>query len=310
MDFLRPPLTGYYMSREELFEKYGVPREKKVILFASPYYGDKLPDVYINDMCARFGEDWVDYYRFMCDSQEIVLQWFEKLLLQDKDLYIVFRPHPGHSSRCAERLERINSNFKIISGESVKQWIIACDKVYTGNSSVVVEAFFAKKMCQLLFPVPVTKGFELKLIQDSLKLTDYVAFKQSVYASNAKFPVSQDRIEDIYLIDWEEPSYIKFADAAEEVLKDEYYTLTKQQLRAYRTKYKGTLRLVKTISQCDVIYKLYLALLENKKIRWEFLEKQRQIRENAVRIQNEHSHELTNEQEIRDIIKRIDKALK
>ena len=141
-------------------------------------------------------------------------------------------------------------------------------------------------------------------------MTDYVAFKQSVYASNAKFPVSQDRIEDIYLIDWEEPSYIKFADAAEEVLKDEYYTLTKQQLRAYRTKYKGTLRLVKTISQCDVIYKLYLALLENKKIRWQFLEKQRQIRENAVRIQNEHSHELTNEQEIRDIIKRIDKALK
>ena len=86
MDFLRPPLTGYYLSRKELFEKYQLPSNKKVILFASPYYGDQLDESYVRDMCVRFGDDWADYYRFMCESQTQVLNWMEQILKADNEI--------------------------------------------------------------------------------------------------------------------------------------------------------------------------------------------------------------------------------
>lgn len=308
MDFLREPLSGYFLSRRELFEKYQIPMDKKVILFASPYYGDGLEEAYIQDMCMRFGDNWVDYYKFMCDSQIQVLSWMEKILQTDQEICFIFRPHPGHPSKCAMVLADKYSNFKVIGGESVKQWIVTCDKVYTGNSSVVVEAFFAKKMCQLLFPLPVTEGFELKLIKDSIKITDFEGFAASIYAKEETFPTPIERIEEIYLIDWEEPSYIKFANMAEEVLKDDYYKLTKEQLKGYKTVYTGSTKLVKELSKCGILYKPYLALLKNEKLKFGFLENQRQIRNKSYEIEQEHSHELTSEKEIKGIIARIDHA--
>lgn len=309
MDFLRQPLSRYYMSRQELFEKYDLPMDKKVVLFASPYYGDSLDEAYIRDMCMRFGDDWADYYTFMCESQRQVLTWMEEILRTDDEICFIYRPHPGHPTKCAQELAEKYSNFKIISGESVKQWIVTCDKVYTGNSSVVVEAFFAKKMCQLLFPLPVTEGFELKLISDSDKITDFEGFQASLYATEEKFPTPEESIEEIYLIDWEEPSYIKFANMAEEVLGNDSYKLSREQLKGYKPTYTGVTGLVKSLSKCDILYRPYLKLLENSNLKCGFLERQRRIRNTAYQIEQEHSHELTSEKEITAIIDRIKKAL-
>ena len=179
------------------------------------------------------------------------------------NIHVVFRPHPGHPSIMAEELAKRCDNFHLISGESVKQWIVVCDKIYTGNSSVIVEAFFAKKMCQLLFPLPVTEGFELKLISDSRKLTSYEEFYTSIMAREEEFPTPQRSIEEIYLVDWDTPSYIKFADMAEEVLKDAAYRLTKEQLKGIRD-YPDSVKLMKAICRIDVLYHIYLRLLNNR----------------------------------------------
>lgn len=308
MDFLREPLSRYYLSREELFHKHRIPDNKKVILFASPYYGDSLSQEYIDDMCMRFGENWVDYYKFMCDSQLIVLKWMEQICKANQDVYIIFRPHPGHPSQMAQDLEQKLPNFRIIAEDSVKQWIVACDKIYTGNSSVVVEAFFARKMCQLLFPIPTTEGFELKLIADSRKLTTYEEFSESISAQEEEFPTPQKSIEEIYLIDWTEPNYIKFADMAEEVISNDYYKLTRKQLSSYKNYSIGT-RLIKAIARIDLIYSIYLRLINNEKLQWRFLRKQRELRERAYIAERNDAHELTSKQEINEIIGKIAKAL-
>lgn len=308
MDFLRYPLLRYYLSREELFARYHIPADKKVILFASPYYGDQLDQDYISDMCNRFGDDWLDYYRFMCESQKQVLVWMEKICREDENILFIFRPHPGHPSRCAQELEERCSNFRIISEESVKQWIVTCDKVYTGNSSVVVEAFFARKMCQLLFPIPITEGFELKLINGSAQITDFEGFRRSVYADKEEFPTPTENIEEIYLVDWEEPSYCKFANMAEEVLKNDYYRLTPGQIKQCRPACIGNTKWIHMLTQCNPLYNIYLKLLSMDKLKIGFLEKQREIRSQAYRIEQEHSHELTSEREIREIIGRINRA--
>ncbi len=307
MDFLREPLCRYYLGREELFLKYDIPKADKVIFFASPYYGDMLPQEYIEEMCMRFGDNWTDYYRFMCDSQKIILSWLEKICIEYPNIQVIFRPHPGHPSIMAEKLANRCENFRLISGESVKQWIVVCDKVYTGNSSVVVEAFFAKKMCQLLFPLPVTEGFELKLISDSRKLTSYEEFCASIMAREEEFPTPQRSIEEIYLVDWDTPSYIKFADMAEEVLKDDAYRLTKEQLNGIHN-YSGLVKIMKAICRIDALYQIYLSMLDNKSLKWSFLENQRQLRQKAYNNESAHKHELTSDQEIQEIIRRIKNA--
>lgn len=308
MDFLREPLCRYYLSREELFQKYDLSAENKTIFFASPYYGDSLPQEYIADMCARFGENWTEYYKFMCDSQHIVLKWFENICAENPDIQVVFRPHPGHPSLMVQKVAERCSNFHIIAGESVKQWIVTCDKIYTGNSSVVVEAFFARKMCQLLFPLPVTDGFELKLISDSRRLTDYEQLRKSVLAAVEEFPTPQSSIEEIYLIDWNTPSYIKFADMAEEVLKDDSYKLTAKQIKEIHN-YSTSVRVQKAICRIDFLYRIYLKMISNEKLQWGFLVRQRQLREKAYITEKEHAHELTTDQEMEEIIGRIAKAL-
>lgn len=304
MDFLRDPLCRYYLSREELFDKYDIPVGCKAIFFASPYYGDCLPEEYIADMCARFGENWTEYYRFMCDSQKIVLKWFEDLCREEGDVHVIFRPHPGHPSQIAKETAARCANFHIISGESVKQWIVTCDKVYTGNSSVIVEAFFARKMCQLLFPLPVTEGFELKLLSDARHLTSYEQFRKSVAAKEEEFPIAQSNIEEIYFVDWETPSYRKFADMAEEVLRDDSYKLTPEQIKGIHN-YPLPVRLLKAVCRIDFLYRIYLNLLDNEKIHWGFVERQRKLRRRAVETEKRHIHEKATEKEINDIIMRI-----
>lgn len=312
MDFLQEPLKRYYMSREELFTRYNIPADKEVILFASPYYGDCLSKEYIAGMCRAFGEDWPEYYKFMCKSQRVVLEWFERLCSEFPETVVIFRPHPGHPSAMANELAVKYDNFRIISDESVKQWIVVCDRVYTGNSSVVVEAFFAKKMCQLLFPFPTTPGFELQMITDSQKITSWDEFHESVITDKGTFPTPETSIEEIYLIDWKTPNYIKFADMAEEVLHDSYYRLTKRQLGAYK-EYSFKEYLVRMFVRMKPLYSFYLSLLENDKLKWAFLEHQRKIRaektQMCLEVESQHTHELTNRQEIDAIISKIESAL-
>lgn len=312
MDFLRAPLGRYYLPRKEILSKYDIPSDKKVILFASPYYGDCLTEEYIEGMCKAFGEDWREYYSFMCASQREVLMWFQKICMAHSDLVVIYRPHPGHPSAMAQELSEKFSNFRIISAESVKQWILICDRIYTGNSSVVVEAFFAKKMCNLLFPFPTTPGFELKLISESCKIKTYEEFSESIYEEHGDFPTPDKSIEDIYLIDWKTPNYIKFADMAEDVWRDRYYQLSRRQLWYYK-EYNAGQYLQRIFTGMKPLYNIYLSLLKNQKLKWPVLEHQREVRrktyERIAEIENEHKHELTSEMEIAETINRIKQAL-
>lgn len=304
MDFLRDELKGYYRSKEDLFGEYGLPMDKKVLLFASPFYADNLSEKYITEMCSRHGEDWRDYYDFMMKSERTILEWMERLCQERDDILIIYRPHPGHIGRHMAEVAKRCENFKVISELSVKQWIIASDIIYTGNSSTIVEAFFAGKMCHLLFPYEVTEGYEHHLISKGRKITTYEAFNRTVEDTDQEFPIGRDIINDIYLID-EEPSYIKFADMAEEVIKDPSYTLTKEQLRSYRTKHPFPIRVQKRLQKWDWFYDKYTKMLADEKCHYKWIERQREIRRQTVERNKRFAMEQTNEEEIAGIIRKI-----
>lgn len=310
MDFLRNELKGYYLSREELFAQYNLPIDKKVLLFASPFYADNLSEDYISDMCSRFGEDWRIYYDFMMKSEQIILEWLSKICESRNDVFVIYRPHPGHIGRKMSEVEKRCDNFRIISDKSIKQWILVSDLVYTGNSSTFVEAYFAKKMCHLLFPIEVTPGYELTIIHDAKKIRTYDEFYNTIDDQEVVFPVSEEAINDVYTIDWKKPSYMKFADMAEEVLKDPYYQLTKRQLKSYRTKYPILTRIQRRLTRIDFLYDIYLGLLGNYKLHSRWLEKQRNLRRRSDEIAASLKHEGTNEEEIMQIQEKINKQLK
>lgn len=304
MDFLRDELKGYYRTKEDLFAEYQLPMDKKVLLFASPFYADNLSEEYIAEMCQKHGEDWREYYGFMMKSETAILQWMEQLCRERPDILVIYRPHPGHIGVHMSEVAKKCSNFKVISELSVKQWIIASDIVYTGNSSTIVEAFFAGRMCHLLFPYETTEGFELKLISQGKKVRTYEEFVRTVDEENPVFPIAKEAINEIYLVD-EMPSYKKLADMAEEVLKDSSYNLTKEQLASYRTRLPVTVQMQKKLQQWDWFYEKYQKLLNDGNYHGKWFEKQRELRRERQEAHQRFDKESTNEEEIAEIVKRI-----
>ena len=178
-------------------------------------------------------------------------------------MVFIYRPHPGEVSEQADEMAEKFSNFKVIGDLSVKQWILISDKVYTGNSSTFVEAFFGKKMCYLLFPLPVPSDYELAFLKEVDKISNFEDFEETTHNDERPFPVSEKLIDEVYTIDWEKPGYIKFADMAEEVIANSYYNLTKEQLKAYYHKMGPAERLTRALTGITTLYNIYITIYES-----------------------------------------------
>lgn len=255
-------------------------------------------------MCKRFGEGWRYYYQdCMLPSKKIILDWIGRICEKREDVVFVYRPHPGEESAQADEMTRKYPNFKVIGDLSVKQWILISDKVYTGNSSTFVEAFFGKKMCYLLFPIPVPADYELAFLKEADKISDYTEFEKTTRGDERPFPVSEKLIDEVYTIDWEKPSYVKFADMAEEVLKDPYYNLTKEQLKAYYHKMGPAEKVTKALTKITPLYNAYLTMLESSTPKWKWLEEKRRARRELEQVA--HDFEKTSDGEIAGIVAKI-----
>ena len=305
MDYLRPEFRGYYPSKEELFSKHNLPLDNTTCLFISPYFSDDYPEKDLKNMCEWFGEGWGDYYRdCMNPSKKTILEWVEKICSERSDITFIYRPHPGEDTPSAMALAEKLPNFHVIGENSVRQWILVCDKIYTGNSSTFVEAFFAKKMCYLTFPVPVPDDYELAFIKDADKIVDFEDFKLSTDVNdNRRFPVSEQLIDEVYSIDWDKPSFLKWADMAEEVIADDYYLLTKEQLKEYYHPMSVFEIITKALYKNDAIYSWYMDMLEADTPKWKWLESKRAERRRLETIAQDN--EKTSDEEIAGIVAKL-----
>lgn len=308
MDFLREEMRGYYLSREEVLSQYDIPTDKKIFLFVSPYFSDHHTESYLQEMCDRFGEGWRYYYRdCMLPSKKIILDWIGRICREREDIVFIYRPHPGEESEQADAMTEDYPNFRVIREQSVRQWTLISDKIYTGNSSTFVEAFFGRKMCYLLFPVPVPEDYELAFLREADKISSFDEFEETTRKDDRPFPVSEKLIDEVYTIDWDKPSYVKFADMAEEVLRDPYYALTKEQLKAYYHKMGPAEKLTRALTKITPLYNVYLTMLEHDRPGWKWLERKRAARKKLEGIA--HAFEKTSDEEIAAIISKIAKQL-
>lgn len=309
MDFLRPEFAGYYMTREELFEKFGIPADKKVCLFISTFKPESVSAEFLEEMCKRYGDSWRITHEISVKTQKTILEWITKIVDEDKDVFFVYRPHPSEVTDELLELQNRYPNMRIIGEYSVHQWILACDLMFSWISTCIVDVFFARKMCYILRPYDMPRENELRIYQDADEIVNYEQFEEAVKRENYNFPIHQEVIGDYYDIDWNRASYLRLADAAEEVYKDDYYKLGKRLLKSYRTSLDAFEKVKRKMAQVTFVYDLYERLLDNEQLDWKWIDKLRKQRDNLSEIIRIHQNEMTTQEEIEEIVERIARVL-
>lgn len=257
MDLLRPEFRGFYVSREEICRKYNLPAEKKICLFIAGFKYVEASAEERKATIARFGEGRRHYLKVAEKEQLTILKWFKKFLEENTDYVMVYRPHPGDASPRAEKLAQEHENFRVISDLSVKQWITVSDLVYAWNSTAILEAFFAGKNPIYLCPYPIPEDQDHPLLMKMNKVKDYETFRKTISGELPDIGLTKEMVNPFYLVDEKRASYLKIADAFEEVYRDASYAFDSRQRREYRMLYSFKERMVIAFMRLTFLYRIY-----------------------------------------------------
>ena len=170
-----------------------------------------------------------EMYMIHTESKKITLNWFERVLKDNSDIVIIYRPHPAERiDDELKRLEQTYCDFKVISKYSVKQWILVCDKIYTMFSSSIAEAYFAKKLCMILRPVHIPSEIDSVLYRDAEMIMTYEEFVKSLNVySFLHFPVPKENFEKYYE---DTLSYKKVCDLLEDIYRSDIYDMPRKMM--------------------------------------------------------------------------------
>lgn len=222
LDFCRPELRGYYKTRQELEKEYNLPSDCQLNLFISSFSYVNLPESVIAQSDIQ---DKSQFIKCSQDSFKGVLQWFDDFLTDRKDQAVVYRPHPAEANNpdLTALCEKHAGRFFVISQHSVKQWVAVSDRVYTWYSSSGAEVYTFGIPFGILRPVEIPRSMEVELFKNASFITDYEGFLASV-DDGIETAIDPEVFAELYDV---QPtmSYIRVADAIEEVLKEDKYLI-------------------------------------------------------------------------------------
>ncbi len=232
LDFCRPELRGYYQNRQELEKEYRLPSGCQLNLFISSFAYVNLPESVIAQSDIQDKSKFIQCSR---DSFNGILQWFDVFLTQRKDQAVVYRPHPAEMNNPVlnTMCEKYPGRFFVISQHSVKQWVSISDRVYTWYSSAAAEAYMFGVPFGILRPVEIPYSMEMELFRNAQFITDYEGFLASVDGGNQTV-IAPEVFCELYDVQ-EQMSYIRVADAIEEVLKNDKYLIKNPPLLAKKS---------------------------------------------------------------------------
>lgn len=285
LDFLRPELKGYYLSKEQIIKKYGLKNNKIIILFISSFsYVDMPSAVSSKEMYNAGRYDIQEFEQYSAASQKAILEWFDVLLENCDEYQVIYRPHPAEvGNKLLAEMQKRHKDFKVIGEMSIKQWIIISDYIYSWYSTSVTEVYAAKKGCGILRPFPMAYDRELELYNGAKYITHYDDFLSSLNRKQ-KFPICEEQMEKFIRVDKKRPAYIIVADFLERVYKEDEYKIelaheaptkflerVRKNIYAYiyytLLKHKALHSLLKKILKKNNIDDLYQEYLYNSKMR-------------------------------------------
>ena len=303
LDFLRGKLRNYFDSRVTLFKKYDIPTDKRIHLFISSFAIGEIPDFVINS-----GEytDQGSIVKETRESQARILEWFDKILSANKEDIIIYRPHPEEkNSLNLKELAKKQSRFLIISDESIKQWILTCDRIYTWVSTSIAEVFMAEKGCSILRPVLVSKKNDIHIYKNANFITTYEAFQEVFCKEEQSFDASEDILRENYYINEKKYSYEMVCDVIEEVYKNDSFLLKKSLVNPFiglfnKERIKNVIkRIIAKSKVCNAIYdKNYFS---GSRFRY--------LLDDVIYVREKFKKNFVTEREIENIISKIDMCL-
>ena len=307
LDFLRGKLTNYYENKDFILKKYHIPNNKQINLFISSLvFGSAPKYVIVNSTGNKDPEFMNKKVQESIETQKRLLAWFEKALEENHEDIIIYRPHPEEKNNSLLRqLVAKQPRFFVIGEESVKQWILISDKIFTWLSTSVAEVFSAGKGCSILRPVTIAYENDMCIYNGAYFITDYKEFNEIFKQKNQTFDLKKEIIKEHYYINENHYSYELVCDVIEEVFKNDKYLLEfplDNPFKGFFNKERIKNWIKKFIANSQICNKIYNKnLFSNSKFRY-FLDDVIYVRE---KIKKNH---VSNE-EIKNIIKKIDIAL-
>jgi surface carbohydrate biosynthesis protein len=220
MDFLRPEFEGYYCGKAELCRQYGLEENKKLFLYISSFGYACMGEDEVRELSEMAGTDFSLFAKVNRESMAETLRWFDEYLTENPQVQLVYRRHPSEwDGEELKRLATKHPGFHIIFEDSVKQWIVAADKIFIWMSTAIAEVYFAGKGCHILRPQPIPHEFDPVIYKDGRYLTSYEEFAAAAAQSGAAFPIDKDVVEG-YFDDGKAPAYKRLADLLVEVRND------------------------------------------------------------------------------------------
>ena len=213
LDVLSREFDSYYMTKNDLFEKFKINMTDKTILFISSFSAVNLDEYTYNHMCEVLGKDTYDeFVEISTKSQEKIVEWLLKLC--SAGYTVIYRPHPNEALSKLVEDAKANDNFLVIGEYSAKQWVRCVDYVYTWISTTYVECTKLNIPCGVLRPYELAPNKDMCIFGGVEFIDSYEALLQTL-----KSPAhdNRERISRYVLVD-EKPAYQKVIESVLELI--------------------------------------------------------------------------------------------
>lgn len=316
MDFLDSKFSRLFKSREEIQAQYNIDSKYQIAILLGVF----SRAFWTNEELLKLKEDTgLDLREEAAKNRErfdAEMDWIARALHENENLFFIYRPHPGEEyDRCPPDVQKLLDDMKAETGRfifnqdySVRQWLKVVDMVYTGYSTTMVDAFFAKKGCRLLSPSGISMPDIARLFENATETNDYESFEASLHEETYDSPLSVDMIDAYYTVS-DELRYPKVADACIKVLNTDSYTIDSSDLRRRmresaeeQLKGKSIFKKLKLkLWKYDWFYNGYWKIM-SLPINHSYFKKQQEYRD---RIQQYYKSYVGSPSEIAEIMKRL-----
>ena len=204
MDLTKPIFHQFFLNKKDLLTKYNINPKKPCILFISSYAIATMPDSQIEVVLQQWGEKrraaGIEKIENDKVSYKKTIEWLIALK-KTADCNIIYRPHP--TEHMTETLqEAINREYLYcIKDESVKQWILASDYVYTWTSTSISESYMLGKKCAIIRPIPIQLEDDMGLYNDAQFIENEENFIESYYNPVTKEYINKEVINSYFYTD-------------------------------------------------------------------------------------------------------------
>lgn len=229
LDYLRPEFYTFWYSREEIVDKFNLPKNKKLLLFTSSFVlADNFETAKVQFTFKNNINDATLITNIHTRSRNEILNWLIRIIKEDENILVIYRPHPAEKKNI-DILNNVQkeyyNNFRVISDLNIKQWILIVDSIATWISTSIAECYVAKKQCLILRSEKIPMYLDTIIYKDAPFITNYQEFKEKLLGclylkdDNNEFPISKKVIERYYNIT-NKPSYLRIVEEIEKCIDD------------------------------------------------------------------------------------------